>query len=260
MHLEARDLCVRYGETTVLHDISFRTDGGEILCLLGPNGSGKSTLIRTLARLIEPAAGHLTVGGKEYREVGLGDFSRIAGYVPQSFTYLPSATVFETVMIGRKPHISWDITPRDIEVIDASMQAVGVHRLAHKFITDISGGERQKVFIARALSQEPSIFLFDEPTSSLDIRHQIEVLELMRRITRERGAILVIALHDLNLACHYADKVLLLRGGRVYAYGPTGDALTTDVIEEVYGVQVLRFGDGSGEYLVPAWNVATCRS
>lgn len=257
MQLEARDLSVRYGETMVLHDITFTTDGGEILCLLGPNGSGKSTLIRTLARLIEPAAGRLLVDGKKYREIGLGDFSRIAGYVPQNFTYLPSATVFETVMIGRKPHISWDITPGDIAVIDASMDAVGVRHLASKFITDISGGERQKVFIARALSQEPRIFLFDEPTSSLDIRHQIEILEMMRTITRERGAILVIALHDLNLACHYADKVLVLQDGHMHTYGPPVDALTSDVIKEVYGVKVLIFGDGSGDYLVPAWNTVS---
>lgn len=173
------------------------------------------------------------------------------GYVPQHFTYTLYSTVFETVLLGRRQHIKWAVSDEKLSRVQQSLDALEMGRMAGMFMDQLSGGERQKVFIARALAQDPRIFVFDEPTSALDIRYQIEVMETMRNITRERGAGMIIAVHDLNLAYRYADSVVVLNHGKVIGYGKPQDILTPSCINKVYGVESFTVENEFGKFIVP---------
>ena len=175
----------------------------------------------------------------------------LVGYVPQSFSYPLYSTVFETVLMGRRRYIKWSVSDEELSRVQRSLDTLEMGGLAGKYINEISGGERQKVFIARALAQDPQVFLFDEPTSALDIRYQIEVMETMRNITRERGAGMIIAVHDLNLAYRYADAVLVLNHGKMVGYGKPQDILTPECIQNVYGVESFTVENEFGKFIVP---------
>ncbi|MEN6609436.1 MAG: ABC transporter ATP-binding protein, partial [Methanoregulaceae archaeon] len=176
-------LCKDYDSTRVLDEISFSAGGGEIVALVGPNGSGKSTLIKTLASVHRQTSGTILIDGIDIDTIDPIDLAKMVGYVPQHFTYTLYSTVFETVLLGRRQHIKWSVSDEELTRVQQSLDALEMGDMAGKYMDQISGGERQKVFIARALAQDPQIFLFDEPTSALDIRYQIEVMETMRNVT-----------------------------------------------------------------------------
>ncbi|HEY3272205.1 MAG TPA: ABC transporter ATP-binding protein [Methanocella sp.] len=251
MKIKIDSLGVNYGAHRALDDVSFEGSPGEVISVIGPNGSGKSTLIKCIAQVQKPTAGKVLLNDADAMKMDPNQIARLIGYVPQNFHYLFFSTVMETVLLGRKPHIRWKITPHDLEVVESALDSMNILDFADKFMDQLSGGEKQKVYIARALAQEPELFLFDEPTSNLDLRHQIDVLEITRRLTKSRGASMIVALHDLNLAYSYSDTVIVLNHGRVHAFGKPADVLTPETIRDVYGVDATIVESDYGRHIVP---------
>jgi len=251
MELVIEGLVKDFDSVRVLEDISFSITNGEILAVVGPNGSGKSTLIKGITLIHEPSAGSITLDGTEVRKLDPIDLATKIGYVPQNFSYTLYSTVFETVLLGRRRYIKWSVSDEELSRVQQSLDALEMGDMAGKYMDQLSGGERQKVFIARALAQNPALYLFDEPTSALDIRYQIEVMETMRRITWQQDSAMIIAVHDLNLAYRYADSVLVLSHGRMFGYGKPEDVLTPECISNVYGVDSFVVKNEFGKFIMP---------
>ena len=250
MNISIEHVTQKYGNHEVLHDMNFESKSGEVLALLGPNGSGKSTLIKTIADIISPAAGTIKIDGIDLQKIDSIDRAKMIGYVPQYFHYTPFTTVLDTVLIGRRPYMSWSVSDDDLSIVDSALSTMNITDLSDRFVNELSGGQRQRVFIARALAQDPSFFLFDEPTSSLDLRHQLETVLTMQTIVRKDDSGMIIALHDLNLALRYTDKVLLLKDGEIYAYGTPEDVLTVESVRDVYGVNSAIVENEQGRFLL----------
>lgn len=245
------NVCVDYTNHRAVDGISFGLNSGEVISLIGPNGSGKSTLIKSIARIFKPTSGSILIDGRNVSTISLKEAALMMGYVPQSFPQANHSTVIDTVLLGRKPHINWSVSRKDIEIVEDALAIMGIKDLAHKLMGRISGGERQRAYIARALAQDPQLFLFDEPTNSLDLKNQLEVLETARALTHERKSAVILALHDLNLAYNYSDRVVMLKSGRVHACGTPGEVLTAKNIKDVYGVNVSILDNSFGKYIVP---------
>jgi iron complex transport system ATP-binding protein len=251
MKINIEGLGVNYGAHKALDGVSFEASSGEVISVIGPNGSGKSTLIKCIAQVHKPTRGKVFLNEKDALRMDPVEIARLIGYVPQNFHYLFFSTVMETVLLGRKPHIKWKISPHDLEIVQQALDSMNIREFAGKFMDQLSGGEKQKVYIARALAQEPELFLFDEPTSNLDLKHQIEVLEITRKLTKSRGTSMIVALHDLNLAYTYSDTVIVLNKGRIYACGKPSDVLTPETIQAVYGVEATIVESDFGRHIVP---------
>ncbi|MBX9360337.1 ABC transporter ATP-binding protein [Streptomyces sp. WAC04114] len=222
------------GAHRLVEDVSLTARPGEVIGLVGPNGSGKSSLLRTVYRVLRPAAGHVRVDGTDAWSLPVRQLARTVAAVVQESGADFDLSVREVVAMGRTPHkrlLDGD-TPEDAELIDTALDAVDATDLAHRPFDRLSGGERQRVLIARALAQQPSLLVLDEPTNHLDIRHQLDVLNTLRRLP----ATVLVALHDLNLAAYYCDRLYVLRDGQVIASGPPLEVLTPQLLAEVYGV------------------------
>lgn len=236
MSLEIRDLAFSYPDQPVFSDVSLSVDDGSVLALLGPNGTGKSTLLQIVVGLLDPDAGTLTLDGRSLTDYGRTERAAAVAYVPQSETPTFAPTVFESVLLGRAPHTSWRPSRADRERVAEVLEALEMGDIAMRSLDELSGGQRQKVRIARLLVQDPAVMVLDEPTASLDLRHRLDVLGLVRRHVRRRDAVGIVAMHDIELAARFADTVALLHDGTVYASGPPTTVLTEDAIETVYGV------------------------
>lgn len=256
MTLTIEKLSVKYGPVQILHEISFSHVKGEVLCIIGPNGSGKSTLIKTLAGILDPCEGTITLDKREVSEISRNEVAKKIGYVPQDFQYLTSSTVLEAVILGRRPHVQWSLTRHDLAKVDTAMEMLNITSMAEKMLTEVSGGERQRVFIARAIAQEPDYFLFDEPTSALDIRHQIDVFQMIKNIAGSKNRSVLVAVHDLNFAYHYADRVILLDEGKIVSMGTVDEVMTEENIISVYGVPMQFIKTDAGRYVLPDWKKA----
>jgi iron complex transport system ATP-binding protein len=228
-----------FGTKRVLQDISFEAQGGEILGILGPNGSGKTTLLRCICQILKLESGQVFYDEQDLSKSDLLTRARIISMVPQAPPPLPFS-VFDVVCMGRYPHIPWfhQETVKDLEIVHQALSRTGVLDLARRQTGTLSGGELQRVFIARAIAQDPAILLLDEPTAHLDIKYQLEILNLVRILTRERKMVTLLVSHDLNFATRFCDQVLLLDAGRCFAYGPAGAVITPENIKAVYGVNV----------------------
>ena len=237
MKISVEHLTQKYGEHVVFEDVSFTTESGKVTALLGPNGSGKSTLIKTIADILPMKGGRILVNDTDITTVSKAERAKMIGYVPQYFHYTSFTSVLDTVLIGRRPYMSWSVSDEDLEAVDAALSTMHIEELADRFVNELSGGQRQRVFIARALAQNPEFFLFDEPTSSLDLRHQLETLAVMQDVVHKNNSGMIVALHDLNLALRYADHVVLLKDGTIYANGKPEDVLTAEAVRDVYGVE-----------------------
>lgn len=238
--LSVRNVTLGYGHATVLSDISLDTIPGEILGIVGPNGSGKSTLIKGITKLLKPISGHIYVDGHDVRKLSTGDLAKTVAVVPQA-PLLPNAfTALEIVLMGRTPHLGFlrNESHSDLEIARESMELTRVWNLAHRRVGELSGGEIQRVTIARALTQQPKIILLDEPTAYLDISFQIETLDLISRLCAQKGLSALSALHDLNLAAQYCDRIIMLRDGSIYAQGKPDEVITYENVKEVYNVDV----------------------
>lgn len=245
--LSVKDLDFSYNGKKVLHDIELDVRGGEILSLIGPNGSGKSTLLRCLNGLLKPNKGSVKLDGKEVVEYDPLELSRKIAYVPQIEVKSFPKSVFDTILMGRRPYMSWKPSKRDLESVNEMIEIMNMENYALRDINKLSGGQRQKVFIARAIVQEPEILLLDEPTSNLDLKHQLEVLNMIKK-QADKGISVVLAIHDLNMAVRYSSRVVLLREGRIHESGEL-DIITEKNIQDVYGVKVF-IGEHAGWMVV----------
>ncbi len=243
--LSAEALTLAYGARTIVEGLSVGIPPGRITAIVGPNGCGKSTLLRALARLIAPREGQVVLDGKALHGRPSKEVARTLGLLPQSPTAPEGIAVADLVGRGRHPHqrplARWN--EHDYEVVAASLAATGIADLADRSVDELSGGQRQRVWIAMALAQETDILLLDEPTTFLDVSHQIEVLDLLTDLNRDRGTTIVMVLHDMNLAARYADHVFAMRAGEVVADGPPHAVMTSDLIREIFALDAVVIDD-----------------
>lgn len=238
--VELKDVSLGYNDKVVLSNISMKTVPGEMVGLVGANGSGKSTLIKGIAGVLRAFSGRIMIAGRDVKTMKREELARIVATVPQS-PLLPGAfTAFEIVLMGRTPHLGLlrYEGESDFAIARAAMEATGTDSLADRRVCELSGGEQQRVIIARALAQEPRVLLLDEPTAHLDINHQIEILDLIKSLCLERGLTVIAALHDLNLASQYCDRIVLLNGGKISVQGTPSHVLTAENIKRAYGAEV----------------------
>ena len=251
MRLKVNKIEFAYNSTSVLENISLELDRSEILGIVGPNGTGKSTLIRCIDQILKPQQGTILLDENDITTMNRMEIARKMGYVPQSTTRVFPASVVDTVLMGRRPHLGWKSSEEDMDKVLEILELLGIVEFAMKDFNEISGGQQQKVLIARALAQEADVLLLDEPTSNLDIRHQLEVMEILKDIVRKNGISAVMAIHDLNLASRYTDRILMMNGGRIFAAGDPASVLTVENIKRAYGVEVLVKSDGERPYIIP---------
>ena len=247
MILSVANIHFRYNSRPVLEDVSLELERGKILAVLGVNGAGKSTLLKCINRILSPRRGVVLVEGQDLRRMSGKELARRFGYVPQKQPE-GALSVFEAVLLGRRPYIRWAASERDYQVVERVLGLMQMGDLALRPLDSLSGGETQKVLLARALAQEPDVLLLDEPTSNLDLRNQLEALRLISRAVREQGLAAIVSIHDLNLALRLGDVFLLLRDGLVHAMAPR-EGLTCEIIREVYGVEV-EMGEMAGHPVV----------
>src|SRR5579875_3613035 len=233
--LQMRGVTFGYERQPLLYDISLSVDSGEMVGLLGPNGSGKTTLLRLLSGVLQPQAGEVLLEGRDVRHWGRRGLAQRIAVVPQEL-HMPFAfTVEHMVSLGRTPFTSafGTLSKQDHQIVQEAMEAAGIASLAGRIFNELSGGERQRVMIAMAFAQQPCLLLLDEPTSHLDIKYQIETLELVQRLNRERGVTVIAAMHDLNLAARYFPRLLLFQRGIVADAGPA-EVLDPALLSRVY--------------------------
>jgi len=250
--LAITDLSFGYNGKATIKDVFLEVERGEVVSLVGPNGAGKSTLIKCIDRILRPQRGTVLVDGKAASLMGSKDFSRMMGYVPQSTKEIFPYTVFDIVLMGRRPHIGWRVTGGDVKVVAKTLKFMGIEQFASRYFDELSGGEKQKIAMARAIVQEPEILLLDEPTSNLDIKHQLEVMRTVRLLVEKGGISAIMAMHDLNLASRFSDKIVMLKDGRVFEMGRPESVLIPENIEKVYGVRAEVIKDSTGRpYVMP---------
>ena len=238
--LTVEKLVLAYGKRVVLQDIDFSVVPGEMLGLIGPNGSGKSTLIKAMSRVICPRTGRILLGGKDIATMSRNELAKCLAVVPQ-WPILPlTFSALEVVMMGRTPHLGRlrFEGEKDMVIVWEAMGMTGTQPLSKRPMGELSGGERQRVIIARALAQEAKFLLLDEPTSSLDIKYQIETLDLFKKLCLKQGLGIVAALHDLNIAAQYCDRLVMLNHGNIHSQGSLEEVITAEAIKEVYGADV----------------------
>jgi len=255
MILTVEDLKFFYRNREVLNDIAFSIGKSEIVAILGPNGVGKTTLLKCLNRILTPREGVVYLDGQDIFRLNGNEIARSIGYVPQRVE-TGKLTAFDAVLLGRKPHIGWELKEKDLKIVDAVFRQLSMDHLRLASIDEMSGGELQKVAIARALVQEPQVLLLDEPTSNLDLKNQVGILTTISRIVREHDIAAVMTMHDLNHALRYADRFIFLKCGRIYAHGGP-EVISPQTIEEVYGLPVIIGELGGVPCVVPVSPPAT---
>ena len=238
--IEANSISFRYLEDWVLQDVSFQIGKGEFIGVIGPNGSGKTTLLKVLYRLLSPQRGEVLFERVPLRKMSHKDIAKRIAVVAQEIYPVFPFRVIEIVLMGRSPylgHLMFE-RERDLEIAKKAMEWTEILPISERPIDELSGGERKRVFIARALAQEPEVILLDEPTANLDIHHQIEFLDLILALNREKGLTILMASHDLNLASEFCDRLILLQNGGIFKMGSPQEVITREHIEKVYGCGV----------------------
>jgi len=234
--LEVRNLSFSYGATSVLKNINMKPLPGKITAIIGPNASGKTTLLKCICGILKPIEGSVLFEGREISKIRKEELAKHIAYMPQENPAVAFLTVFETVLLGRLHSLSWRVSDEDLEMTLKTLESLGISELSSRFLSELSAGQRQLVYIAQAVVHQPRVLLLDEPTSNLDLQHQLEVLDLIKELTSEMRITTIIALHDLNLAAKYSDEVIVLNFGRVYAAGKPESVLSEDMLRAVYGV------------------------
>ncbi len=236
--LRAKNLTLGYSDVDIVRDLDVVIPDGRITVIVGANACGKSTLLRGLARLLRPRSGQVILDGTSVHDLKSIDVAKVLGLLPQSPVAPDGITVGDLVGRGRYPHQGWfrQWSAEDDRAVAAALEATGTADLADRNIAELSGGQRQRVWVAMALAQDTDLLLLDEPTTFLDINHQVELLDLLTDLNRESGKTIVIVLHDLNLACRYADHIIAMKQGAILAEGPPIDVIDSAVVTEVFGL------------------------
>jgi iron complex transport system ATP-binding protein len=247
--IQVEGISFAYGSRPVLHDISFSAPKGQLISILGMNGSGKSTLLKNINGLLQPAHGCVCINGSDTRQMSRLQLACSIGFLPQH-TMPVDCSVFEAVLIGRKPYLGWQVSEVDLAETSHMLELTGLADYADRSVMQLSGGELQRVSIARTLAQQPSVLLLDEPVNHLDIRSQIDIMALIRRLTSQLGIVTLAVLHDLNTALRFSDGFLLLREGMLFSKGGR-EVMTAQNIREVYQLQVVLQEIGGITVVVP---------
>tara|TARA_B100000700_G_scaffold116428_1_gene131012 strand:- start:2027 stop:2926 length:900 start_codon:yes stop_codon:yes gene_type:complete len=236
--LQATEISFSWGENHVLKGLDLDIGENELISILGVNGAGKSTLLKCLNRILTPQSGKIQVLSKDVSSLSLLQLSTLMSYVPQSVRSSFSMDVFDVVLLGRRPHISWRINENDREKVSQTLRTLNLENFAFRRFDQLSGGERQRVIIAKAVAQDPKIFLLDEPTSDLDLKSQIEIMKSLRTLVSNSASpkSALVAIHDINIAARFSDRILLLHDGQIISQGTPQEVLTTENIAKVFGV------------------------
>ncbi|WP_066895005.1 ABC transporter ATP-binding protein [Clostridium nigeriense] len=241
--LEIKNIYCGYNGENVVKDVSFKVDRGENICIVGPNGCGKSTLLKSISNLIS-FEGNVLLDGKNIKTLKRKELATKVSLMTQNSNILFPYTIFETVALGRYAHLNGlfsKLSKRDEDIINKSLDKVGLLDIKDKLISELSGGQLQRVFLARSFAQDPDVILLDEPTNHLDLRCQIEILDYLKVWAKENNKIIVAVLHDLNLVQNFADKVLMLKDGSIINNGDTKEVLNGEDLEKVYGIDIKAF-------------------
>ena len=249
MMLTIADVRFNYNGGPVLRDMHLELNRGEVMAVLGINGAGKSTFLKCINKILRIEAGSIRLNDLDILGMTGSEIAKHMGYVPQRYGE-EELTVFDAVLLGRKPYMKWKTDDKDLTIVEETLEKMGLEEIAMRPVRTLSGGEMQKVILARALAQEPDLLLLDEPTSNLDLKNQIEVMRLVREAVNERGLSAVVCVHDINLAFRYADRFLMMKDGKVHIQGGR-EAVTPEAIQAVYGVSVIM-GEVQGYPIVVA--------
>lgn len=238
--LKAENIRATYQDRLVLEDVNFEANEGEFLGIIGPNGAGKTTLLKIMTGVKRPISGDVMIDGERLLSLSRKQIAQIMAVVPQSSFIPPLWTVEDVVLMGRYPHqkSQWTITQEDIEIVDEVMRKTNTTAFRNRTVNELSGGERQEVIIARALAQRPKILMLDEPTASLDIKHQMRILELIKELVKGEGITAIMVIHDLNLVARFCDRLILLHNRKIYSEGKLEDVLTPENLKTAYEVEV----------------------
>ena len=234
--IDVRELEFAYSQKQVLQDVSLHLEQGDFCAIVGPNGSGKTTLLKLMTGLLQPQGGSVQVGGKPLNSLSAMEKARLMAYVAQRQDVVFDFSVFDTVLMGRNPHQSrWETaSSHDVQVVVEVLQLTGLADYRNRMLTELSGGEVQRVMIARAMAQQTPVILLDEPLSNLDITYQFEVMDILQHLNKQNNTTIVIILHDLSFVKKYAHKVLMLQNGALQHFGPVDDVLTEQNVREVF--------------------------
>lgn len=249
--LRIRGLDFRYKNIKALEDVGIELNKGEILSIVGPNGAGKTTLLKCILRIVEPDKGTILIDGKDTSQIKGLDLAKSIGYVPQSSPSKFPITVFDVVLMGRRPYIAWKPSKKDLEIIADLLRTMDLEDIAFRDFDQLSGGQKQKVLLARAFAQDVDYLLLDEPTSNLDLKHQLEVMEMISGMVKKKGIAAILAMHDLNLASRFSNRIVMLKGGKIFCTGKPHDVMTAENIRLVYGVEVSINTENGYPYILP---------
>lgn len=252
MKIRINDLCFGYRKTSILKGINIEVDPGTLCVLLGANGAGKSTLIKCINGILKPEKGAIYLDSTDLLRLSQKEKSKLIGYVPQSTEVEDNGlNVFEMVLSGRVPHMRGKMKDADYEIVRSVLETMSLDVYSTKLLNQLSGGERQRVFIARALAQEPVVMLLDEPTSNLDLRYQLETMEIVQSLCRDKKMTIMAVIHDVNTAVTFADQVALMKDGNIYATGHPDAILDTESLEHIFDVRVALAAYQDKRYVIP---------
>lgn len=237
MQVKICGMSFEYPSSKVLTDINLEIDGPQFVSIVGPNGVGKSTLIHCINKILSPTGGIVTINGQDVEGISLKEMARTVGYVPYKSSETFPMTVVDAVLLGRNPHAGWRTSETDLRIVYDTLKRLEIEDLSMRRFNELSAGQKQRVMLARGLVQKPRAILLDEPTSNLDIKHQLGISHLLKELSREEGLMVIVISHDLNIAARYSDSIILMSEGRIFAVGSPGDVLTEENIREVYDVE-----------------------
>ena len=247
--LDVSDLSFAYNYNPVLDGIDLTLSPGTLLAILGPNGAGKTTLLKCINAIHRPSRGSICIDGKDILSLSPTAVARKVGYVAQQ-NDSSRMMAFDAVLMGRRPHVKWGVSEHDLKVVDAALKRLGLKGLSMRYLDEMSGGERQKIAIDRALVQEPRLLLLDEPTSSLDLKNQVEILETIRRVVAFHEVAVIMTMHDLNTALRFADQCIFLKKGQIFYAGPIS-GVDAGMVETVYDLPVAIVNHGGRMMVTP---------
>ena len=249
--LKVHGLFFRYKNVTALKNVGIGLNKGEVLSIVGPNGAGKTTLLKCIVRIVKPDKGTILIDGKDASRMNRLNLAKCISYVPQASPSKFPISVFDAVLMGRRPYIFWKPSNKDLKVVADLLKSMDLENVALRDFDRLSGGQKQKVLLARAFAQDTDYLLLDEPTSNLDLKHQMEVMEMISGMVKRKGMAAMLAMHDLNLASRFSDTIMMLNAGKVFCTGEPLQVMTVENIRSVYGVESEISMSNGHPYILP---------
>lgn len=250
MQISVHGMHFDYPSSKVLSDINLEINGPQFVSIIGPNGVGKSTLIHCINKILAPTSGIVMIDGRNVEDISLKEMAKTVGYVPYKSSETFPMTVVDAVLLGRNPHAGWRTSETDLRIVYDTLKRLEIEDLSMRRFNELSAGQKQRVMLARGLVQKPRAILLDEPTSNLDIKHQLGISHLLKELSREEGLLVIVISHDLNIAAKYSDNVILMSEGRIFAVGSPNEVLTVENIKHVYDVDCRIIDDNGVPHII----------